>query len=158
MTDNIIIFFGTYLAYILVGVLVAIALWPPRTPRKLQMAAVAFGAALIAKFAVKSFILLFVQRARPYVAIPRIKNIIGSPIGEELQSFPSGHAMFFFALATVVFLYNRKLGWWFLAGAVLISIARVLGGVHWPTDVIYGGLIGALVGYLTEKAHVRFCH
>lgn len=66
-------------------------------------------------------------------------------------SFPSGHAAFYFALAFAVYLYHKKAGAFFLTGAALISISRVAGGIHYPSDI----LAGAILGYFTA-IFVRF--
>jgi undecaprenyl-diphosphatase len=152
MTDALIIFFGSYLAYVLAVLLAAFALWHFRA------ALVAVVAAGIARLMVKPIVVLFVHRARPYIANPSIRNIIGPQTGEEYQSFPSGHALFFFALATVVYRHDKRWGWVFFAGATLMGIARVLGGIHWPTDILGGAALGILVGWLVDVIYARFCH
>jgi len=60
-------------------------------------------------------------------------------------AFPSTHAAVFFALAVVVCFYNKKAGFWFVLGAVLISAARVFCGLHWPSDVLAGMSLGILI-------------
>ncbi len=131
----------TYLPYILLALLVVFAFWPSR---KFSVALTALVAAGIARLTVKPLILLFIQRERPY--------------GGEFDSFPSGHALFFFALATVVYLHNKRWGLVFFAGAVLMGIARVWGGIHWPSDVVGGALMGILIGWLVDYCYARFCH
>jgi undecaprenyl-diphosphatase len=74
------------------------------------------------------------------------------------SSFPSGHAAFFFALSTVLLLYNKKFYprpkfWWgaglfFFLASFLISIARVFVGIHWPSDILAGAAIGIFSGWL----------
>jgi undecaprenyl-diphosphatase len=61
------------------------------------------------------------------------------------NSFPSGHATLFFALATIIFLYNKKAGALYLLFAMLISLARVFCGIHWPIDILGGAVIGILL-------------
>jgi undecaprenyl-diphosphatase len=63
-------------------------------------------------------------------------------------SFPSDHATFAFAIASVVWLRTRKLGWVLLAGAFILSFSRVYCGTHYPLDVTGGALLGILAGCL----------
>ncbi|HUQ89624.1 MAG TPA: phosphatase PAP2 family protein [Vicinamibacterales bacterium] len=80
----------------------------------------------------------FVHRARPYESLD-IRLIDARPTNE---SFPSGHA----AMAVAGALAGARMipgaGWilWPLAAA--ISISRLYLGVHWPSDVLAGALIG----------------
>lgn len=84
-----------------------------------------------------------------------LKSIIGSPrpfiVHPDLvplfthggmDSFPSGHATFFAALAVSVFLINKKIGRYFILGAILVGAARIASGVHWPIDILAGYIIG----------------
>lgn len=146
--DSIIVFFAAYLQYALGMFLVIAALWPTR---RIRMFIAACSAAIVARLGVKTLIIAFVARARPYVALHDVYNIIGPQAGEEFQSFPSGHAVFFFALAMAVFMYNRRLGWWFFAGATLMGIARIAGGIHWPSDILAGAVLGILTAWLMVR-------
>ena len=66
-------------------------------------------------------------------------------------SFPSAHAAWFFALALVVFFANRKWGWWFIALAVLMGLARIYAGVHWPMDIVGGAIVGLLSAWAVHR-------
>ncbi|MCP4294605.1 MAG: phosphatase PAP2 family protein [Proteobacteria bacterium] len=60
-------------------------------------------------------------------------------------SFPSDHALLFFTLATGVFLISRKIGLLTFGYVfVVIGFPRIYIGVHYLSDVIFGGLIGIL--------------
>jgi undecaprenyl-diphosphatase len=155
MMDAIIIFFASYLQYVLGALLVVFAILSRKNIRTGIVALVAGG---ISRLAIKPLILLFVHRARPYVALESVLNIIGPQTGEEYQSFPSGHALVFFAIATVVYRHNKQWGLVFFSGATLMGIARVLGGIHWATDILAGAIIGIVVGLIIEKLYARFCH
>lgn len=67
-------------------------------------------------------------------------------------SFTSSHATNHFAFATFISLALGALYKWigpaFLIWAFLISYAQVYVGVHYPADVIAGGLLGAIIGYV----------
>lgn len=70
-------------------------------------------------------------------------------------AFPSGHAAAAFALATSVFLHNKKVGLLYEIGAVIVGIARVLGNVHYPVDILGGAIVGIVVAFVIEKVHLK---
>ncbi|MGC8651416.1 MAG: phosphatase PAP2 family protein, partial [Minisyncoccia bacterium] len=70
-------------------------------------------------------------------------------IPESGWSFPSGHATFFFALAAAVYLYNKKWGRGLFLAALIITLSRIIVGVHYPSDILGGMVIGMIVAYLT---------
>lgn len=71
------------------------------------------------------------------------------PIGERFgYSFPSSHALNNAAVA-VFFSHaigSRKLFFWLIAAALLIGISRIYLGLHYPSDVLGGIAIGAVLG------------
>lgn len=66
--------------------------------------------------------------------------------GEE--SFPSGHAAFYGALAVSIFAYHRRAGILFATGAFILGISRVIAGVHFPEDILVGFIFGASISVL----------
>jgi len=58
-------------------------------------------------------------------------------------------------MATVVYLYNKKWGIGFFIATILITLGRVMAGVHYPSDILGGALVGVAVAYtvlyLTRK-------
>lgn len=82
----------------------------------------------------------WVARVRPYELINGLNCLVGV---QKDFSFPSGHATNSFATAWVLFrMAPRKWGVPALVMAVLISLSRLYVGVHYPTDVIAGVIIG----------------
>ena len=59
------------------------------------------------------------------------------------KSFPSSHAVNNFAMAMLFSFYYRKWAWAFFAWAALVALSRVAVGVHYPSDIAGGALIGA---------------
>jgi undecaprenyl-diphosphatase len=64
----------------------------------------------------------------------------------ELSSFPSDHAVMFFALSTALFFAVRALGVAaYLWTIVVICLPRIYLGYHYPSDIIAGALVGTLI-------------
>lgn len=60
----------------------------------------------------------------------------------DYTSFPSGHTVTIFALATALALIWRRLAWPAFAMAILVGLSRIAVGAHWPSDVLAGAWIG----------------
>lgn len=118
-----------------------------------RMVSEALASAAIARFALAEIIRWLWFRPRPFVAenfIPLINQ------SSKEASFPSGHASFYFALSTVVYCYNKKAGALFYIASFLIVISRVFVGVHWPSDILAGALLGILTGWLGYKISKKY--
>ncbi|MBT6253721.1 phosphatase PAP2 family protein [Candidatus Uhrbacteria bacterium] len=63
-------------------------------------------------------------------------------------SFPSDHAMFSFAVATPLWIFDPITGIWAIIVACLIAVSRVAVGVHYWTDVIVGTAVGVGAAYI----------
>jgi undecaprenyl-diphosphatase len=137
------IFCADYLGYILLFVLVIFLLIDYKKYWKMVLEAVV--AAGVTRFVFAETIRLAWFRARPFVAENFIPLISQSPTE---ASFPSGHATFYFALATIVYFYNKKVGVWFFVASSFVAISRVFVAVHWPSDILAGATLGVLMGYV----------
>ena len=91
-----------------------------------------------------------VERARPWLDWP----IVPLVTEKDPNSFPSGHTCAAFAAGMI---WLRALPWrWGRITAVVIAVlkglSRLYVGVHYPTDVLAGALIGALCAWAAWKA------
>ena len=64
-------------------------------------------------------------------------------------SFPSDHAAVAFAIAFGVLAFSRRIGILFLVAATLIGLSRIALGLHYPSDVIAGVLVGWAAAMIT---------
>lgn len=90
-----------------------------------------------------------VARPRPYVASEQFRAfweaVWAKP--ESDFSFPSGHTTGAFSSMTAFFLAgNRKYTWTGLLLAFLVAFSRIYLAVHYPSDVLFGIIFGALSG------------
>jgi membrane-associated phospholipid phosphatase len=107
------------------------------------------GATVLTSAIITNILKYSINRPRPYITYPYIEQVAsaGSP------SFPSGHTSDAFAFATSVSIAWPK--WYIIvpsyiwAGAVAYS--RMDLGVHYPSDVLAGALIGAGSAYLCNQ-------
>ncbi len=115
--------------------------------KKYRQVGITMALAILLGFIVGNLILKpFVGRIRPYDVIPNINMLVDAL---NNYSFPSGHTLSSFAVATVIFLFNKKIGIFAIILATLIGFSRLYLYVHFPTDVLCGALLGILLGNLS---------
>jgi len=111
------------------------------------------GGTVIISSAITGFLKIAVHRDRPFVTYPDLNHI--KP--EDSYSFPSGHTSTAFALATSVTMAYPK--WYVATPAYLwassVAYSRMHFGVHYPSDVIAGALIGSGSAWLCYKLNKR---
>jgi undecaprenyl-diphosphatase len=152
--DTVSIFLADFVQYVIAGVFLVLLFRKTNQLKNRVMVLVATVAAVIARLLVKPLILFFIAEPRPFIYV-HFTPLVSAAAGEELQSFPSGHALFFFALATTVFCFQKKLGSYLFGVAILMGFARVYVGVHWPFDIVWGGVLGMTVGLVVYFGYLR---
>ncbi len=155
------VFFAEYLGYLMILIAIFILLKQRDWRDRVYFFALSGLSVILARGLVTEIVRFFYYRPRPFLALQIHPLISHTPTG----SFPSGHATAYFALAMAIFYFLKQerwnsagnslsksnLGWWVLAFAFLICLARVFAGVHWPTDVFFGGLIGVASAFFVNK-------
>ncbi|HJC25214.1 MAG TPA: phosphatase PAP2 family protein [Candidatus Eisenbergiella merdavium] len=117
---------------------------------KTRRAGLASGIALIFMLITGNMILKpLVARLRPFTVNTAVELLIPPPAD---FSFPSGHTYASFASSTAILRNNRRIGSCALVLAILIAFSRLYLYVHYPTDVLFGILLGILAGWLGNQA------
>jgi undecaprenyl-diphosphatase len=93
-----------------------------------------------------------VKRARPSAELPDSRPLFGV---RGTHSFPSTHAVNFFAAAPVVSAVFPEATVVTYGIAALVSFSRIYVGDHWPSDVVGGALLGLGLGFLGRKLYRR---
>ena len=116
-------------------------------PKKSRRAGICSALALVASLCVTNFFLKnYVARVRPYEVVEGLTSLLG-PVGE--WSFPSGHASSGFAPAAAIYKSRpKRVGVPCIILAALLAWSRLYVGVHYPSDVIGGAIIGVLLGLI----------
>lgn len=91
----------------------------------------------------------FCFRPRPYIRHEKVNKLFHFLITKK--SFPSDHAAIAFALATSVYLYQPYLGIIFFLLAFWVAVSRVYVGVHYPLDIVVGGILGTIISFIIEN-------
>jgi len=92
------------------------------------------------------------HRVRPCNALA---NVI-TPLGcNGTFSFPSNHAVNNFAAAVFFYKLFPKIKWAVFIAAGLVALSRVYIGVHYPSDILGGAIIGSAFGYIFAIAALK---
>lgn len=157
--NSLVIFCAQYLPYILVAVFLLILIFSKKDFReKIKIFIFTAISVFLSRVVITEIIRYFYYVPRPFVNNDIVPLISHAPTA----SFPSGHAAFFFALATAIMLAPTLIHkWWgfvFFIMAILIGISRVMTGLHWPIDILGGAIIGilsAIILYFPFKKHLQ---
>lgn len=154
LTDAFFVFYTTLGNVGLVWILLSAGMLLFRKTRK---AGVAGLFALLIGFLCTNVILKpLLHRTRPWLVVEGLTALVfeGDP-----HSFPSGHTSAAFASACAWRPYLPK-GWRDLAvaSAVLMGFSRLYVGVHFPSDVLIGALVGCLSAWLVYKGKKMVSH
>ncbi len=80
-----------------------------------------------------------VARLRPCSVLQGVRLLVDCGSG---YSFPSSHAVNNFAGATILARFYRKYAWGWFSFATLIALTRPYVGVHYPSDIVGGAIVG----------------
>ncbi len=103
-------------------------------------------ALLLSTFVCNLVLKPFFGRIRPFDALESVESRIKEP---KDPSFPSGHTMASFVAAMVIFCTSPLLGTAAFILAFFIAVSRLYLLVHYPSDVIIGSWLGAVIGALS---------
>ncbi len=124
--------------------------------KTIQQKGLVMGASFLTATIISTSLKHAINRTRPFVTYPDIQKVTsgGSP------SFPSGHTSDAFSTATSLSLAFPK--WYVIAPsytyATLVGYSRMHLGVHYPSDVLAGAIIGAGSAFLCYKAQKWLNH
>lgn len=129
-------FFAEYLTYSLPIILVVLWFWS----KEAKKVALRAGFAVILAWPIlAASIGHFIHRARPFDSGGVQELVFHRPS----VSFPSDHAATLFAVAmSFYFSGYKKLSYGMFAVAIVICFFRVATGIHWPTDIFAGIVVG----------------
>ncbi|HJD32499.1 MAG TPA: phosphatase PAP2 family protein [Candidatus Eisenbergiella stercorigallinarum] len=120
---------------------------------KTRKAGLASGIALLFMLVTGNMILKpLVARLRPFAVNTAVELLIPPPTD---FSFLSGHTYASFASASAIFRNSRRIGIPALILASLIAFSRLYLYVHYPTDVLFGILLGILAGWIGNRLSER---
>jgi undecaprenyl-diphosphatase len=142
--DAAVVFGATYLIFVMLALAigyVAVGWKTTHFEGRIENVTHALWAATIG-FLIETIIGFIWFRARPFAAFTGVHVLVDRLPTEK--SFPSAHATIAFSLAFAVYFHNKKWGRVLLILAVVVALARVAAGVHFPSDVLGGMLVGLL--------------
>ena len=154
-SDNVIVFFAQTFPYVVIALAMMFLLlhheiFSSEEPfkafkQKWKEIVLVFFSGIFA-WCLASVLKILVHSPRPFTVFHNVLPLLS----ETNFSFPSGHATFYMALATALFFSHKKIGYLFMFFALLIGLARITAGIHFPVDILGGFVLGTLTAYFVR--------
>jgi len=94
----------------------------------------------------------FYVRQRPFAVMSEIKLLV--PHGAD-GGMPSHHMVFMSTVAFMAYNSNKRLGLILISLSLISGIARISAGIHYPSDVLAGVLLGGVVAFVYTQIMAR---
>ncbi|MBI2010632.1 MAG: phosphatase PAP2 family protein [Candidatus Colwellbacteria bacterium] len=140
------VFGAKYLIYLLLIFFLIAILKEKNFERRFYYFSLATIGAIISRGIATPLIRFWYYRPRPFVDFS-FDPLISHPLN---SSFPSGHMAFLIPLSLVLWFLNKKAGSVFILASLIVGFSRIAVGVHWPSDILGGILIG-IAGFVLAQ-------
>ena len=157
--DKIVVFIAGPFSYVVIFLAIIFLLFhheilPSKNPFKLfllkwrEIMLVFFSG--ISAWIIAQILKVIIEAPRPFEILFDVNPLF---LHGGMDSFPSGHATFFMALAISIFISHKKIGYIFILFAILIGLARIIVGIHFPVDILGGFVIGLITVLFFKKLY-----
>jgi len=145
------VFFAEYMPIIFVGLVLYFLIREGTWIKKVERFVILAFTFVLSYGIFGGILHFFILRNRPFI------DLGFSPLFTETgNAFPSRHALILFSIAALIFSFNKRIGLWLFFFALVNGFARVFVGVHWPSDIVGGAIIGIISYIIASVVLGRF--
>lgn len=141
---------GGFLTLVGLTVLALIITWYLKKERYFKIAKLCLFA-LVMSGVIAACLKLAIHEPRPYTVLSGIRQLV---VPTEPNSFPSGHTSSTFSVVTVLVHELWQYKWLvviLVALCIVIAFSRIYCGMHYPSDVVVGAMVGIISGIVVLK-------
>jgi undecaprenyl-diphosphatase len=155
--DRIVVHLEVLKGSLFMGIVGVLWYWPDEEmPRRRQTLLVTILAVALSLVVNRVTSMLLPYRDRPMYSVgANVPTFEWHADLEHWSSFPSDNASYLFAIAAGLWLISRRWGLFFGVFALFASLARVFLGIHYPSDIVVGALIGVVTSVAVNRDVVR---